>query len=87
MPDQPEEVGRSEATVEAVRSRNESRLMAIEGVVGIGVGQTAAGDDAIVVYLRDESVRQRVPATIEGYPLEIVVSGGFDAQRADPKPP
>ena len=38
MPDQPEEVGRSEATIEAVRSRNESRLMAIEGVVGFGVG-------------------------------------------------
>lgn len=81
MPDQPEEGGRSKARVEAVRSRNESRLMAIEGVVGIGVGQTAAGDDAIVVYLRDESVRQRVPATIEGYPLEIVVTGEIDAQR------
>lgn len=81
MPDQPEEVGRSEATIEAVRSRNESRLMAIEGVVGIGVGRTAGGDDAIVVYLRDESARQRVPARIEGYPLEIVVTGGIDAQR------
>ncbi|MGE3154072.1 MAG: hypothetical protein AB7G48_18680 [Nitrospiraceae bacterium] len=81
MPDQSQEVGRPKATIEAVRARNEGSLMAIEGVVGIGIGRTASGDDAVVIYLRDESVRQRVPAAIEGYPLEIVVTGGIDAQR------
>lgn len=81
MPDKSEEIGRPEATIEAVRARNEDSLMAIEGVVAMGVGRTAGGDDAIMVYLRDESVRERVPTTIEGYPVEIVVAGEIGAQH------
>jgi hypothetical protein len=65
--------------VEMVRERNERVLMAIDGVVGIVVGRTPIGDDAIILYLRDASVKQRVPPQVEGYPIETIVTGEIDA--------
>ncbi|MGH3874231.1 MAG: hypothetical protein ACRDSR_22475 [Pseudonocardiaceae bacterium] len=41
-------------------------------------GRTPIGDDAIRVDVEDESVRDRLPKTVEGYPVEVVVvPGGF----------
>jgi hypothetical protein len=57
----------------------ERMLMAIDGVMGVAVGRTPIGDDAIVVYLRDPSVTQRIPAHVEGFPVETVVTGEIDA--------
>lgn len=62
-----------------VRERNEQRLMAIEGVVGVAAGRTAIGDDAVVLYLTDASARSRVPSEIEGFLVETVVTGQIDA--------
>jgi hypothetical protein len=62
-----------------VLARHADELMAIDGVEGTGVGRNGVGDDAIVVYLRDASVRSRVPSEIEGYPVEPSVTGVIDA--------
>jgi hypothetical protein len=59
--------------------RHAARLMAIDGVMGVAVGRTRIGDDAILVYLRDASVKRRVPAEIEGHPVETAVTGEIDA--------
>jgi len=72
-----EDTGQSQ--VETVRARHERMLMAIDGVMGIGVGRTPIGDDAIVLYLRDALVKQHVPTQIEGYPVETTVTGKIDA--------
>ena len=53
--------------------------MAIEGVRGVAVGRTPIGDDALVVYVLDESARSRVPSELEGYPVEVSVTGEIDA--------
>ena len=74
--------GTGQSQVESVLARNERALMAIDGVVGIGIGRTRIGDDAIVLYLRDASVKQRVPTQIEGYPVETTVTGEIDAYRS-----
>ena len=71
--------GAGQSQVEHVRARHERALMAIDGVVGVGIGRTRIGDDAIVLYLRDVSVKQRVPIQIEGYPVETTVTGEIDA--------
>lgn len=67
--------------LEAARRRNERALMAIDGVEGVSLGQTAVGKDALVVYLRDSSVKRRVPLQIEGYPVETSITGQIDIQR------
>ena len=65
--------------IERVRSRHERSLMEIEGVNGVALGRTLIGDDAIVVYLRDESARRGVPSELEGYPVQVEVIGEIDA--------
>ena len=72
VPYQPDERPLSAIEV-AVRS-NEGKLLGIDGVEGL-----AAGNDAVVVYTRDESVADRVPNTIGEYPVEIVVTGKIRA--------
>ena len=65
--------------IDAVRERHQRALMAIDGVVGVAVGQTPTGDPAIVLYLRDPSVRTRVPTQLDGHPVQTVVTGEIDA--------
>ncbi len=79
VPYNPDHVGTSESPIVAVHQRNEKRLLEIDGIVGVALGRTPIGEDALVVYLRDSSVRPRVPSTIEGYPVETVVTGPIDA--------
>ena len=67
--------------LEAARRRNERALMAIDGVEGVSLGQTAIGKEALVVYLRDPSVKRRVPLQVEGYPVETSITGQIDIQR------
>lgn len=60
--------------------RNHDReLLAVDGIEGVAAGQDRSGNDAIVVYVRQESVGERVPKTIEGFPVEVVVSGPITA--------
>lgn len=67
--------------LEAAKRRNERALMAIDGVEGVSLGQTAVGKEALVVYLRDSSVKQRVPLQVDGYPVETSITGQIDIQR------
>jgi len=65
--------------LEQVKQNHESALMAIEGVEGVGIGQDGIGDPAIIVYLRDEGARNRIPRTIEGHPVVTHITGAIDA--------
>ena len=67
--------------LEAAKRRNERALMAIDGVEGVSLGQTAIGGEALVVYLRDASVKRRVPSQVDGYPVETSITGQIDIQR------
>ena len=53
--------------------------MELEGVEGVGVTRDSEGREAIVLYVRSESVRTRVPSAVEGYPIELVRTGGIVA--------
>ncbi|MGK5055433.1 hypothetical protein ACQ4WY_00675 [Janthinobacterium sp. LB2P49] len=67
--------------LEAARRRNERALMAIDGVEGVSLGRTTVGKEALVVYLRDSSVKRRVPLQVDGYPVETSITGHIDIQR------
>ena len=58
----------------------EERLFSLPGVVGVGVGQTEIGDEAIVVYLEVEAAAKGLPEEIGGLPIVWEVTGPIDAQ-------
>ena len=66
--------------VAQVKQRHEVRLMAIEGVEGVGIGTGELGDDVIVVYVRDKGYGDEVPKEIEGVRVRAEVTGVIDAR-------
>ena len=68
------------ASVEEVKKRHEARLMRTPGVVGVGISRSG-GKPVIRVYVAQDSakVRKAVPEALEDVPVEIVVSGPFEA--------
>ena len=70
-----------QSEIERVRMKHEATLLAIDGVVGIGIGSNEIGDDAIVVYLRDEQPQRSIPDELEGFPVQPEITGEFDAYK------
>jgi hypothetical protein len=82
MPYNPSEAGEpTRSTARQVLERNEATLLAIAGVVGVGIGRTPIGDDAIMLYLNDVNARSRAPRAVEGIPVLTTVTGPVDAYR------
>lgn len=79
MPYSPDTSTEGSSAVEHVRQSHEQELMAIDGVEGVGVGRNSIGNDAIIVYLRTEDAKGRVPRSLDGYPVETKVTGIIDA--------
>lgn len=63
--------------IEKVQEAHTAALMAIEGVVGTYVGETADGRPCIKVMVvhRSAALEARLPRELEGYPVEAVASG------------
>ena len=68
--------GHGTSGIEAVKERNEARLLAIDGVEGVAIGRDQGGRDALLVFVRDESVQSRLPAEIEGFGVIVDIIGG-----------
>ncbi|HEV7842790.1 MAG TPA: hypothetical protein VGO69_03795 [Pyrinomonadaceae bacterium] len=69
-------------SIEKVKAAHEMKLMDIEGVQGVGIGQQAKADGlAIKVYVdrKTKSLQEKLPKELDGYPVEIEVSGEFQA--------
>lgn len=75
--------GRTQIETEAqrIRRKHERSLLAIDGVNGVGISRTPIGNDAIVVYVRDRSVKDKIPETLDGIPVVVEIVGEFDALR------
>jgi len=78
MPYQP---GEEVPPAETVRQKQQARLMEIEGVEGVGIGQDAIGDEGIVVYVRDAEAAKRIPRTLDGLNVIVQVTGPIDALK------
>ena len=75
---------RPQSPIAGVVERSTPELSKIEGVHGVSEGRTLTGDDAVRVDIEDDSVRERLPTEIEGYPVEVVVvPGGFGILPAE----
>lgn len=60
-----------------VQKRHTHQLMADRDIVGTAVGLTANGEPAIKVFTKSEAI-MRIPAKIEGLPVEVEAIGGFE---------
>ena len=69
-------------TIEEVKAKHVDRLMALPGVVSVGIGRDSAGNPAIVIGLdhaRPDTEAQ-LPASLEEYPVVVEVIGPIRAQ-------
>ncbi|HEY5526438.1 MAG TPA: hypothetical protein VIK02_02515 [Candidatus Anoxymicrobiaceae bacterium] len=68
-------------TIEQVKDLNTARLMSIEGVTGVGIGESD-GHKVITVFLDNgsEAPRDKIPKTLEGYDVVIRVTGPIRPQ-------
>jgi len=63
-------------SIEDVKRKNETWLMALPGVVGVGIAKKA-GTRVIQVLVKDvtKEVRDKVPSMIDGHPTDVVRVG------------
>jgi len=71
-----------EPLISEVKKKHAKHLMAMEGVVSVGISQDKDGKPVIVVGLdgpRPQTV-EKVPKELEGYPVRVEVIGRVKAQ-------
>lgn len=63
----------------AVVDEHAPRLIAIDGVEGIAVGQLAGGEPCVRIYVREltDGLLAQLPTTLGGHPVDIEESGEF----------
>lgn len=69
-------------SIEQVKKRHEAELMAVPGVVSVGIAQADDGRSVIVVGLERESLEaeRRLPQRLEGYEVQKRVVGRIRPQ-------
>jgi len=72
---------RKPLSIEAVKAANEARLMSIDGVVGVGIGESG-GAPVIDVFLSSDTPVSKgtIPSAIDGYPVTVTVTGPIVAR-------
>ncbi len=77
---QPKEKSMPKKTIEAVLKEHTGRLKLLSGVVGTAQG-LCAGKPCIKVYVvkKTPDLMRQIPATLEGYTIEIQVTGEIKA--------
>ena len=69
-------------SIHDVKRRHATRLLAIPGVVSVGIGLDASGEEAIVVGVSQPSAETRaaLPTALEGYRIRVETLGPVHAR-------
>lgn len=90
MSDQPDPTDLHDAIPtpdESLRRAIETASERLAGIVeGVGQGTTADGRPAVAVMVAHAGLEGRIPAEIEGFPVEVIVTGAFQAQLPTTNP-
>jgi len=69
------------AKARRLKEQHQQEWLGLKGVVGVGIGKTADGRTGIIISVQENAagIRQHIPTTLEGIPIEIRESGEFRA--------
>jgi hypothetical protein len=78
-------MGAPRKTIAAVIAEHAPRLIKVPGVAAVAEGRTADGRTCllILVVALTENLRDLLPVTLEGFPVEIQVSGEIRPLRGE----
>jgi ribosomal protein S5 len=64
-------------SIKDVKVKHEARLMALPGVVSVGIGRAKDGTSAIIVGLdaANPNIATQIPQSLEDYPVVVQVIG------------
>lgn len=67
--------------IRSIKSTNERNWMALPGVVAVGIGLVSGGKTGIVISVAKNlsEIRSKIPATVEGIPVEVQETGEIRA--------
>lgn len=68
-------------SIEEVKKKYTNRLLALPGVISVGIGKDPDGIPVIIVSLehRQPETQKKLPKTLEGYPLQVEITGTVKA--------
>jgi len=71
-----------DSSIQQVKEQHTAELMALPGVVSVGLGKNRSGEPAIIVGVEADNVENisAVPKKLDGYPVEVQVMGKVTAQ-------
>ncbi len=70
------------ASITEVKSKYESRLLSLPGVISVGIGRAPDGRTVIIIGVEDKASVEspNLPKQLEGYPVRVDVIGPVRAQ-------
>lgn len=69
-------------SIKEVKAIHEARLLALPGVVSVGIGRAEDGTSAIIVGLDapHPNIEPQIPQSLDDYPVVVQVVGQIKAQ-------
>lgn len=69
-------------SIQDAKGKHEQELMAMPGVVSVGIGRGPDGEQAIIVGLEEAlpDTQENLPKRLEGYPVYTRIIGPIKAQ-------
>ncbi|KPK72305.1 MAG: hypothetical protein AMJ84_04480 [Acidithiobacillales bacterium SM23_46] len=69
-------------SIEQVKATHQERLLALPGVVSVGIGRDARGQSVIVVGLDEPrpQTQAAIPRELDGYPVRVEIVGTIRAR-------
>jgi hypothetical protein len=71
-----------EITIDEAKRRHEDELLDLPNVTGVGIGERG-GKPVIKVFVTEQVLESRVPASIEGYEVDVEEIGVIQAESAE----
>lgn len=69
-------------TIQQAKEKHQARLMALPGVVSIGIGRSPEGENVIIIGLdgKHPKTAQKLPKQLEGHKVVSQIIGEIKAQ-------